>query len=84
MLTKGKYGTKISLWGGKEEAGDGKGRQRREGKVWTQGHPEASGTHHTIKTVVSVLSSLQKSAAQSSKGQCVIIWGLAWFLSCLF
>lgn len=62
----------------------GKGRQRQEGKVWTQGHPEASGTHHTVKTVVSVLSSLQKSATQSSKGQCVIIWGLVWFLSCLF
>lgn len=81
MLTKGKHGTKISLWGGKEEAGD------REGKTEAGREsvdPEASGTHHTVKTVVSVLSSLQKSATQSSKGQCVIIWGLVWFLSCLF
>ena len=70
---------------GEEKRKQETGREdRREGKVWTQGHPEASGTHHTVKTVVSVLPSLQKSAAQSSKGQCVIIWGLAWFLSCLF
>ena len=26
MLTKGKHGTKISLWGGKEEAGDREGK----------------------------------------------------------
>ena len=50
-----------------------KGRQRQEGKMWTQGHPEASGTQHKVKTAVSVLFSLPKNATQSSKSQCVII-----------